>query len=193
MEVEISEQDLIRAVKKALSFCPRDFKITAHGINGIGIEILQQSGGATICPFSGVVTNIDGSTAFAFTSIGTISGVIPSNMFDGTPFVSLPFTSGVVQYVQAHASTDGFRITDIALQVSDTPAGSPGIEEDVAPASFDVDLYVIDTNGTAYKVIQCANLSANPFDALETDNPAPICAGSPVIKHFTWNILPVFP
>lgn len=186
--ITISRRELTDAVRKIMRFSKRDFEVKAMGVDAIGVAILPKSSGNSDCAFTGSVqATSDSAGKFVFSVIGKINEQIPTNMIaSGGGLCVLDIAIGTDQYIQLHCETDGTLITDCTLQVSDDPAGSPGAEVGAAPATFNVDLYIIDSNGTAYRAIQCANLTANPVLAMQSDNPEPICAGNPHVDFYTW-------
>jgi hypothetical protein len=141
------------------------------------------------CPWDGgVMTDGSGNHFFSFTQLGVLrSAGLPTNMFnpDGTLWRSSLL--GGMRYILLHVETDGNTCNTCEIQESSTPAAPLGIQEGTAPAAFDIDLFVC-VGGTALKAVECANLVAEPYEALTTQKEDPECAGDPFVHHYSWRI-----
>lgn len=172
-----------------------DFKLSLDGFDpmefagGLHLKNAGAGGSGGPCPWDGeVTTDGDGDTIFQFTMTGVLRPAgLPTNMFaeDGTLFSCACEDNPT--YVILSCTTDGSVVTSTTIIARGTPANPIGIEINVAPASFELDLYVV-ANGIALKAIECANPQAKTYVALQTDKADPICAGVPYDNHYSWEI-----
>lgn len=143
----------------------------------------------TSCPWdAGVTTDEHGITTFRFTRAGVLRGAgLPTNMFDSSGNLFSTVVGSSLVYVQLHCMTDGAEVTSCEITTSSTPAAPVGVLENAAPAEFWLDLHVV-ADGTALKVVECANLLALPVVTLVTEKEDPVCAGDPHVRHYTWQV-----
>jgi len=140
------------------------------------------------CPFDGRVSVTDSGTIFQFTQPGALSPAgLPTNMFSGSSLWSTPVGGGTT-YILLRCFTSGNQVTSCQLVSSGSPADVIGIQEETAPAMFEVTLWVILGGTTAFKVVGCGILQATPQVAVVTEKEDPVCAGDPLVRHYTWII-----
>jgi hypothetical protein len=144
----------------------------------------QGSEGDPGCIFQAEVAGGD----FRFTTAGSIlNGGMPSNMFSAGQLWSVAVGATETAYILLDVTTSGNALTGCTLRKSSTPADPIGITEGVAPAAFEIDLWVV-INRVPYRVIGCGGLSAAPIVALTTSAESPVCSGDPYVRHYTWEV-----
>jgi hypothetical protein len=153
-----------------------------RGPGGTTITLQPSRGGASsqICPFDPTVTAVSSGYEISF-SVGTINGILPTNMFS-----SFPITSNTLNYYYLTCASDGKIVTGAEIDYNISPptiyTGTP----DSAPLAFSRLIAVVITSGIAVRTITCDNLIARVVATVQEDNVTYVAGQRNFIQYYGW-------
>lgn len=143
----------------------------------------QPNAEATTCPFTPTATPATSGFAVSF-SIGTINGILPTNMFSPITGVT---TSGR-NYFYLKCDTDGKLITTAVIE-KDTTARTPQASvADAAPALLNILIATMTTSGAISSTLACENLSARAVPNIQEDNVTYVAGARNFKQYYNWVI-----
>jgi len=154
-----------------------------RGPGGTTITVPPSKGGgsAQICPFTAIATAVTTGFEVSF-SIGTVNGILPSNMFTKITGV----TTAARTYFYIKATSDGKAVTS-ALIEKDTTIRTPPIPlKDVAPAEVNILIATMATSGLIESTISCDNLNARIVPSIQEDNASYVTGERNLSQYYNW-------
>ena len=138
---------------------------------------------ATLCPFTPTAVAVTSGFNVSF-SVGTINGMLPTNMFSPITGVT---TSGR-SYFYLKCDTNGKLITSAVIE-QDTSVRTPQASvADAAPALFNILIATMTTSGEISTTIACANLSATAVPSVQEDNVTYVAGERNFKQYYNWVI-----
>jgi hypothetical protein len=163
------------------------------GHQGTVIEAQPQAQSRpAFCPHSFSVENVEGSNSQIYVTVASYGAIdqagLASNAYENNqPWKSANFSKQDTKWIRAHVETDGGVGITWEIEISNDPAPPIGVQENVPPSEFWIDLAVV-IKGRLTRIIGCANLRVSSQIILVTDKEEPACSEIPTINHYTWRI-----
>jgi len=154
-----------------------------RGTGGTTITIAPTKAGAggQICPFTPTANPVCGGFTVSF-SIGTINGILPTNIFS----VVTGVTTAQNNYFYIKCDTDGKVITEAVIE-NDTTLRTPvQPTADTAPEEFNILIGYMTTAGLTERIITCGNLSAKIAPSIQEDSETYVAGQRNYTQYYNW-------
>jgi hypothetical protein len=155
-----------------------------RGVGGTTITLKagqQQGQEQTLCPFTPTATATTSGYDVTF-QVGTINGVLPTNILDKLSNVSTSQNN----YFYIKCTTDGKIITEAVIE-SDTTLRTPvQPTADTAPEEFDILIGYMTTAGLTQRIIACGNLSAKIAPSIQEDSETYVAGARNYTQYYNW-------
>jgi len=155
-----------------------------RGTGGTTITIANtRTAGGQICPFTPTVTAVTSGFDVSF-SVGTINGILPTNMFSNITGV----TTQARNYFYIKCDTDGKLITTAVIE-KDTEVRTPQVSvPDAAPDELNILIATMATSGAISTAIACENLSVRAVPNIQEDNVTYVAGERNFTQYYNWVI-----
>jgi hypothetical protein len=153
-----------------------------RGVGGTTISVgkstpeLFQGG----CPFDIRVQSIADSKTNFNVRIGTINGLVPSNIEQLFEVSNIGY-----QYVFITCQTNGKNVVSAGIQVSSTPPTPVESTAEIAPESFKVLIAAV-SGGSIYKSIPCGNITARVSPSIQEELPTYQVGKRNFKQYYNW-------
>jgi hypothetical protein len=162
--------------------------------SGDGYSFSRNSGGTTLsikgqktsasvakptCPFD-VSASVSGGQLIVSMALGTVNGVVPSNIFDQITTSTTP-----QKYVYIECSTNGKNVTTASWGVQNDLPVPAEATVDTAPPTFKILVAAI-TNSTVYKAIPCSNVVAKVSPSIQEDKETYVAGERNYNQYYHW-------
>ena len=155
-----------------------------RGVGGTTITVKpSRDSGVTagVCPFTPTATAVSGGYEVTF-SIGTVNGILPTNMFDKITGV----TTSARTYFYIKSDSDGKAITTATIE-KDTTLRTPATPlKDVAPAEVNILIATMATSGEIQTTIPCENVNARIVPSVQEDNESYVTGERNLSQYYNW-------
>jgi hypothetical protein len=152
-----------------------------RGTGGTTITIGSPKAGEAVCPFTATIKS-DGESLYASFSLGTINGILPSNIFEDIAGV----TTASRNYFYIKAGSDGKAITSAIIEQTTTIRTPPTPLKDVAPAEVNILIATMATSGVVQSTIPCGNINAKIVPSIQEDNVSYVTGERNLSQYYNW-------
>jgi len=158
----------------------------SRGLGGTTITVTaptrkQASVQATVCPFTPTATAVSSGYDVTF-QVGTINGVLPSNIFGKLSNVSTSSN----KYFYIKCTTDGKVITEAVIESDATLRTPVQPTADTAPEEFNIVIGYMTTAGLTERIIACGNLSAKIAPSIQEDSETYVAGQRNYTQYYNW-------
>lgn len=158
----------------------------SRGLGGTTITIIPPRGQASSsqsCPFTPTAVAVTGGFNVLF-SVGTINGILPSNMF--TPLTGV--TTSARNYFYIKCTSDGKSLESAIIEKDVTMRTPPASTIDTAPTELNILIATMATSGSIVTTIACENLTATIVPTIQEDNTSFVVGERNFKQYYNWEL-----
>lgn len=158
----------------------------SRGLGGTTITVTPPRGQASSsqsCPFTPTAVAVTGGFDVSF-SVGTINGILPSNMF--TPLTGV--TTSARNYFYIKCTSDGKSLESAIIEKDATIRTPPASTIDTAPTELDILIATMATSGSIVTTIACENLTATIIPTIQEDNTSFVVGERNFKQYYNWEV-----
>jgi len=154
-----------------------------RGTGGTTITVAPNKTQTATCPFTLSISSVSGGGGMeASFSIGTVNGILPSNMFDKIAGV----TTAQRNYFYIKATSDGKAVTTAVIELSTTIRTPPTPIKDTAPTEVNILIATMATSGLIESTIPCDNVNAKIVPSIQEDNTSYVSGKRNFSQYYNW-------